>query len=267
MSSHMNQPPSSCDQRGRSFSRADNLQKHMRNCTGRGVAVAAATTVPAAKKRCTGVAPERLQFKLQNTREALKGNVQQFTVNIKEAKSLSTLETAVAVFKPVMMDFQQKHSAYKFQIAVSIVFHKAVDPAIVTQPAVALSSEMVTVYADAPPLNDVNRQLLNFIVYKQNGSGWVFSNFVSLQLSLWHLDPLRASAFVPFPNWMQTRRAVVNIRGTVNDCFKWTVLADMHPVDANGDRMSQYTEHVGKYDFPPTFSCSFFFCWFFRDNE
>ena len=23
----------------------------------------------------------------------------------------------------------------------------------------------------------------------------------------------------------------------------------MHPVDANGDRMSQYTEHVGKYDF------------------
>ena len=56
---------------------------------------------------------------------------------------------------------------------------------------------MVAVYADAPPpLNDVNRQLLNLIeVYEQNGSGWVFSNFVSLQLSLWHLDPLRASAF------------------------------------------------------------------------
>ena len=34
---------------------------------------------------------------------------------------------------------------------------------------------MVAVYADAPPLNDVDRQLLNFIeVYEQNGSGWVF---------------------------------------------------------------------------------------------
>ena len=33
----MNQPPSSCDQCGRSFTRADNLQNHMRNCTGRGV--------------------------------------------------------------------------------------------------------------------------------------------------------------------------------------------------------------------------------------
>ena len=79
--------------------------------------------------------------------------------------------------------------------------------------------------------------MLNFMeVYEQNGSGLVFSNFVSLQLSLWHLDPLLASAFVPLPNWIHTRRAVVNIRG-------------MHPVEANGDRMIQYTEHVGKYDF------------------
>ena len=84
------------------------------------------------------------------------------------------------------MNFQQKHSAYKFQIAVDVVFHKAVDPAVVTQPPVTLTSEMVAVYVDAPPpLNDVDRQLLNFIEgYEQNGSGWGFSTFLSLQLSL-----------------------------------------------------------------------------------
>ena len=102
----------------------------MRNCTDRGdaIAVAVAGTVPdsAVEQRA------RLQFKLQNIREALEVNVQQFTVIMKEAKSLSTLKKAIAVFKPVMMDFQQKHSAYKFQISVSIVFHNAVDPAVVT---------------------------------------------------------------------------------------------------------------------------------------
>ena len=36
---------------------------------------------------------------------------------------------------------------------------------------------------------------------------------------------------------------------TGNDCFKWAVLAGMHPVYANGDRMNQYTALVGKYDF------------------
>ena len=148
-----------------------------------------------------------------------------------------------------MMDFQQKHSAYKFQIAVRIVFHKPVDPAVVTQPLATLTSEMVAVYEDAPSLNDVNRQLLNFIeVYEQDCAGWVFLNFVSLQLSLWHLDPLRASAFVLLPNWIQTHRAVVNVRGTGYDCFKWAVLAGMHHVDIHEDRRSKYVEHVGKYD-------------------
>ena len=88
-----------------------------------------------------------------------------------------------------MTTYHQEHCAYKFQIAVSVVFHKAVDPAVITQPPVALASEMVAVYADAvPPLDDVNCQLFNFIeVYEHNGSGsgWVFSNFASLQLMLW----------------------------------------------------------------------------------
>ena len=211
----------------------------MRKCTGRGVAttVAAAATVPA-----PGVeSRSRLQFKLQKSREALEGNVQQFTVNMKEGKNLSTLKKTIAVFKPVMTDFQQKHSAYKFQVVVSIGSHKAVDPTVITQPPVVLTSEMVAVYAETAPLNDVNPRLLNFIeVYEQNVLGWVFSKFVSLQLSLWHLDPLRASAFVPLPNWIQTRRAVVNIRWIGDDCFKWAVFAGMHPVDAYGDRMMCY---------------------------
>ena len=110
---------------------------------------------------------------------------------------------------------------------------------------------MFAVYTDAaPPLVDVNRQLLNFIeVYEQNGPGWVFPTFVSLQLTLWHLDSLRASAFVPLPDWIQTRKAVVNVRGTGNDCFKWVVLAGMHPVDANANRMNQNVENSSKYDF------------------
>ena len=62
----------------------------MSNCTGRGVAVPT-VAVPAAKKRCTGVAPDRLQFKLQKIPEALECNVQQFTVHMKEANSLSAL--------------------------------------------------------------------------------------------------------------------------------------------------------------------------------
>ena len=112
------------------------------------------------------------------------------------------------------------------------------------------TSKMVAVYADgAPPLNDVNHQLLNFIEHEHNESGWVFSNFASLQLTLWHLDPFRASAFVPLPHWIQVKRAVVNVIGIGYDCFKWTVSAGMHPVNDNAHCMDKYVEHIDQYDF------------------
>ena len=147
-----------------------------------------------------------------------------------------------------MTKFQQEHRAYKIQIAVCVVFHKAVDPAVDTQPPVTRTSEIVAVYSDVfPTLEGVYRQLLNFIeVYEHNGSGWVFSNFASLQLTLSHLDPLRASAFLPLPRWIREKKAFVNVAETGDDCFKWAVLAGVHPVGrnervhVNPNRMSTY---------------------------
>ena len=87
-------------------------------------------------------------------------------------------------------------------------------------------------------------------IYKHNGSGWIFSNFYSLQLTLWHLDPLRASAFVPLPRWIQQKKAVVNVIGTGDDCFKWTVLAGMHPAtNDHPNRMDNYVQYASEYDF------------------
>ena len=122
------------------------------------------------------------------------------------------------------------------------------DPSVLTQPPVTLNSEMIAVYTyTTPPLDDVNRNLLNFIeVFELNGSGWVFPHFESLQLTLWQLDPFRGSAYIPLPRWIQTKRAVVNV---TDDCFKWAVLAGMHRIDVNADRMGKYAEHMLKYYF------------------
>ena len=115
-------------------------REHKRTYTGARVAVPVAA--PAAKKRCAGVAPE---FKLQKTHKSLGGAVEQFIVNMKEVKHLSILKKATVVFAPVVTKFHQEHRAYKSQIVVSVVFHKAVDPAVITHPSVTLASKMFAV--------------------------------------------------------------------------------------------------------------------------
>ena len=70
-----------------------------------------------------------------------------------------------------MAAYQQRHRAYKFQIAMDVMFHKAVDPAVVTQPPVTLRCEMATVYADrSPQLAETVRYLLELVeMYENNG--------------------------------------------------------------------------------------------------
>ena len=50
--------------------------------------------------------------------------------------------------------------------------------------------------------------------------------------------------------WIRDKKATTNIIGTGNDCFKWAVLAGMHPMMAdNPNRMGNYVEHACGYDF------------------
>ena len=202
---HTDNPTFNCNQCGKSYARSGKLEMHKRTCTGP-VAVAA----PAVKRRRTGdVVPE---FTVRKTQKSLGCAAEMFAVDMKEAHHLSALQGAVRALKPSMDNYHHNHCAYKFQIAVDVVFHKVVDPAVITQAPVTLTSEMVAVSSgDAPPLADVNHQLVNLVeVYEHNGSGWVFSNFSSLQLRLWHLDPLRASAFVPLPRWINDKKCYWN---------------------------------------------------------
>ena len=178
--------------------------------------------------------------------------MKRYNIDMQETQHLDHLSTALHLLLPTMKTYQDKHHAYKFQVAITIVCHKAVDPSVVTQQPVTLTSEMIAVYAaDAtPPLDDVNRQLLTFIkVFELNGSGWVFSHFQDLQLTLWQLDPLRGSAYITSPRWIQTRRAVVNAAVMGDDCFRCAILASMHHVDVNADRRVKYVEYMGKYNF------------------
>ena len=244
--SHHNQQSFTCGQCGKSFTRSGNLTKHRRVCNGHRVQ-------PQQQQQRPTTATTAPEFTVRHHRTTMGGAVERHEIDMQGTHHLDHLSNAIHLLQRTMQNFQHKHQAYKFQIAITIVCHKAVDSSVVTQPTVTLTSEMCDVYADAaPPLHNANRELLNFIeVFERNGSGWVFSHFESLQLTLWQFNPLRGSTHVPLPRWIQTKRSVVNITCAGDDCFKWGVLAGMNPVDVHADRMGKYVEHRGKCDFPP----------------
>ena len=138
----------------------------MRMCTGSSTPAnrgGAASCSSAPAHSGVAASPAGL-FVVQRKRRALGGAVEVHSVDMNEANQLVALEDAA---------YQRRHHAYKFQVALNVVFQKAVDPTILTAPPVTLRTTMAAVYpSDLPQLMETSRHLLELLeVNEQNGSG------------------------------------------------------------------------------------------------
>ena len=66
---------------------------------------------------------------------------------------------------------------------------------------------------------------------------------MDLDLGMGTYDPLKGSTYVPLPKELGLNKAVLNVQNLDDKCFIWSVLAQIHPVEQNGHRVSHYTEY------------------------
>ena len=132
MKSHQQQQPAStCGQCGKMFIRQDNLVKHLRHCTGH-----RPPPPPPQQQQKQHATEPPPKFTINHQYTSIGGAVERYNINMQETHHLDHLSTALHLLLPLMKTFRTKHHAYKLQVAITIVCHKAVDPSVVTQPPV-----------------------------------------------------------------------------------------------------------------------------------
>ena len=75
-------------------------------------------------------------------------------------------------------------------------------------------------------------------IYQQNGSGWYFTEILHLEIHTVDYKPIRGSSYIPLPDWIMRKKAIVNIQNTDEKCFLWCVLRYLHPRDKNDSRLT-----------------------------
>ena len=101
----------------------------------------------------------------------------------------------------------------------------------VEQVSLAFNSRMMTVYS----LNDKNEIVTAMIEHRAQqienpalrNSKFVFDKVLHMDVDFHRLNLTRGSSYIPLPDWLMKKKAIINPKNSDMECFTWAVIAAM----------------------------------------
>ena len=124
----------------------------------------------------------------------------------------------------------------------------------VEQVSLAFNSRMMTVYS----LNDKNEIVTAMIEHMAQqienpalrNSKFVFDKVLLMDVDFHRLNLTRGSSYIPLPDWLMKKKAIINPKNSDMECFKWAVIAAMkwEEIGNNPERVSKLRRYEGDFD-------------------
>lgn len=86
-------------------------------------------------------------------------------------------------------------------------------------------------------------------LYQKNGSGWYLKEVLNLEIHTVYYKPMKGSSYIPLPDFVRNKNAVVNVKNRGQKCFLWCVLRYLHPVKIHNDRITDLKQYEHELDF------------------
>ena len=85
--------------------------------------------------------------------------------------------------------------------------------------------------------------------YNKRGSNWVFKKVIRLDVNFVRWKPLRGSAWIPLPEKLAQKKAVINMKNQDEFCFKWCIARAANMVENHPERITEVLrEQAKKFD-------------------
>ena len=85
--------------------------------------------------------------------------------------------------------------------------------------------------------------------FMQAGSGWVLQENHAIALEMVDYQLIGGSSYIELPKDVYVSKAVINVKNHDQECFKWSVLAALHPASKNVERVTKYLEYKDELNF------------------
>ena len=99
-------------------------------------------------------------------------------------------------------------------------------------------------------LKDMIKEILNNLtIYQKNGSGWYFKEVIRLEIHIVEYKPLSGETYIPLPENIMRKKAIINIHNKDDKCFIWSILRYLHPIQMNEVRLTDLKKYENDLKF------------------
>ena len=146
-----------------------------------------------------------------------------------------------------------KKNPQKFYIAVKVNFIKIDKDGYKTEDQAFFHGAMHTVLRgedfEEAFQTSLKKIWNSFDVYLKNGSGWILDRVEKIFLNSYDYTPIDISSFIPTPQAITKKKAVINIQNKSNKkCFEYSVLSALYhkEIKHHAERPEIYKDYLGK---------------------
>ena len=83
----------------------------------------------------------------------------------------------------------------------------------------------------------------------EQDSGWRFEEVIRLEIHTVDYKPMKGESYIPLPNFIMRKKAIINMENKDDKCFLWSVLRYLHPVQKNVSRINDLREYKNDLNF------------------
>ena len=99
-------------------------------------------------------------------------------------------------------------------------------------------------------LKEMIKEILNTLsIYLKNGSGWYFKEVIRLEVHIVEYKAMKGGSYIPLPNFIMRKKAIINMENGDNKCFLWSILRYLHPREKHSPRISDLKKYENDLNF------------------
>ena len=118
----------------------------------------------------------------------------------------------------------------------------------------AFNSRMTPVYM-LNGIDSIVRSMINHMAQQVENpalrdSKFVLDSIMHTDISMHRLNLTRGSSYIPLPDWLAKKKAIINPKNLDEKCFKWSVIAALkwEEIDRDHQRVSKLRRYEGEFD-------------------